>query len=397
MRTALCIGVFGFLSIYASSAAEAGLFGGFAKDGRYLRLRDQVCEPVVKKDDSPSCQTADAAAIAGLNLSKGKLQQGVTAKVEVKKLGTTLEVMGREAGESLFVWDSGGVIGGLGEVYLDEQGKHVAIEYRSRFGGRTVEELVVVRLANALTPSLPPTPPKPDDPPPVPGPIPIAGAQSPAFNKAMALATKWEKRGKHKQAIVAFKEALAAAPKHPEVLYRLARSQMARKDKKGALASLQALSTSTHPELGRWRVEARFDKSFKSLRLDPVFRSAVGIDRAAGQDLTSYERFVGVGGRWEQAAIPCEQAEVDLKLKRGNSRPFNLVIRSKCQGSTETTRLDGNWSVGGADALRLKFPNTDSDDENLMCQIELCSDSSGEDCLRCKWDSDEILFRTVRR
>ena len=84
--------------------------------------------------------------------------------------------------------------------------------------------------------------------------------------------------------------------------------------------------------------------------------------------------------------------------KRNKKRRFDLIIRSKCQGSTETTRLDGAWLQSGDRNLALTFPNTDSADEDLTCKLELCSDDSGENCLRCQLDEDlEFLLRVVRR
>lgn len=392
MRSVLSVLALGILLAHSSSA-QAGLFGGFASDGSYLRGRDKVCQPVSKQDEATSCQERNAAIIATLNLTKGERQRGPGAIVEIHKSGTTIEVRLRADGTSLFVWESGNVVSTIAEAYLDPKGQQVAVEYSSRFGGRLVDELVVMRLANAVTPPVPVAPPKPD----TPAPGPVAGDDAPEFTKAMAAAAKWEKKRKHKQTIAALETALGHSPLHPEALYRLARAQMASKNKTAALATLSKLPTSTHPQMGRWRVEARFDKVFKSLRLDPSFRSAVGIERKAGDAASAYERFVGLGGRWEQAAIPCEQAEVDLELKRDAVSRFDLVIRSKCQGSIETTRLDGRWAVHDDQKLKLQFPNTDSDDENLLCELERCADSSGEDCLRCKWDTDEILFRTVRR
>jgi hypothetical protein len=148
----------------------------------------------------------------------------------------------------------------------------------------------------------------------------------------------------------------------------------------------------------RWRIEARFDKAFKSLRANTRFRKAVGIDRDPSRPLSAYERLVGLGGQWEQASLPCEQPKVSLKLDRSRKRRFDLVIRSRCQGVVETTRLDGRWAGKGSDQLQLIFPNQDAADEGLMCRVELCADSSGEDCLRCRPDQDlEFLLRVVRR
>jgi tetratricopeptide (TPR) repeat protein len=328
----------------------------------------------------------------------GAKQQGAKQSVTAKKSASKIKLLDAQTDALLFTWDSGQIISNTGSVFLDKSGQWVAVEFTSRLGGREVPDLVVVQLGNALASSQSaaplPTPPVPTTTVPK-APVP---ADPPAFTAAMKLGSKWAKRKKHSKAIAAYGEALAQIPEHPEALYRLARSQMAAKDKAKAVASLARISKSKHANAVQWRVEARFDIIFKPLRGDTDFRKAVGIERGPDDPATLYERLVAFGGQWEQEPIACEQPEVDLDLQRSAKRRFDLVIRSKCQGSTETTRLDGSWQETGDRRLGLTFPNTDSADEDLVCQLERCSDDSGEDCLRCLLDKDiEILLRVVRR
>jgi hypothetical protein len=377
--------------------AEAGLFGGFTSEGSYLRGSDQLCKPVSSTLAIPSCEKKTTAQLAALTLHKGEEQSGSNSKVSAKKSASKIKLMDGE-GTLLFTWDSGQVLSGIGSVFLHRKGTWVAIEFTTRFGGRQVEDLVVVRLNNAIggtaaaTPTPTPTPTTPTAPT-----APVA-KDPPAFTKAMKAGAKWSKRRKHAKAITAYEQALKEIPEHPEALYRLARSHMGNKDKRKTLEVLARIPKSSHGEARIWRVEARFDLVFKSLRADTDFRKAVGIDRGPDDKPTLYERLVAYGGRWEQEPIPCEQPQVNLDLRRNKKRRFDLVIRSKCQGIKETTRLDGSWADKGNAHLGLTFPNTDSADEDLVCKMELCADDTGEDCLRCQLEPDiEFLLRVVRR
>ncbi|MBL4637484.1 MAG: hypothetical protein JKY56_26745 [Kofleriaceae bacterium] len=384
------------------SVAAAEKFSGFTARGGKFAQGAELCTPVRGDFDTPNCRTA-----AKPNLAKGILQTGEHALVVVKKTGTALLVLSKEDGSKLFRWDSGEVLTGIGDVYVDNSGCFVAVEYTLRIGGRIVDRVVVIALKKALnmgdlsgqlprvadpttTPPVVTTAKKPDKP--------VVAELPKGFVKELKEGVKWAARRKHSKAIASFQKALTVVPKQPEALYRLARSHYLAKDADSSRKTLKILAEDKSQQGAKWRVEARYDKAFKALRSDGDFRKSVGIDRAVGEKISSYERLVALGGKWEQESLPCEQPQVNLTLLRNKKRRFDLVIRSRCQGSKETTRLDGSWLASTNGGLHLKFPNTSSDDEDLVCQLELCSDGSGEDCLRCKPEPDiEFLLRVVRR
>ena len=386
----LLIFVFAFAA--NTGVAEAELFGGFANGGSYRRGTDQLCQPVASKLAVTQCHKKTVAELAALDLDKGQVQAGTERLVSAKKKGTSIELHSEKG--SIAVWDSGQILGDIGAVHLDKSHRWVAVEFKSRFGGRQVDDLVVMTLAKPLQGAATTIPG-----PVLPSKVAAPSAEDPAeFSKRMQQGLKWAKRRKHKKAISSFQAALTVVPEHPEALYRLARSHMASKDSRGAIAALARIVLSSHSAVARWRVEARFDIVFKSLRGDTDFRRAVGIERAAGDKATLYERLIAFGGGWEQESIACEQPMVSLNLQRNRKRRFDLIIRSKCQGSTETTRLDGSWRAKEPNRVGLTFPNTASVDEDLLCSLELCADDSGEDCLRCQLGEDlEFLLRVVRR
>ncbi len=384
------------------SVAAAEKFSGFTGRGGKFTRGATLCSPVRGDFDSPKCRT-----VATPSLAKGVLQTGENALVMVKKTGTSIVVLSKEDGSKLFRWDSGEVLTGIGDVYIDNSGCFVAVEYTLRIGGRTVDRVVVLALKKALNmgdlsgqvPQLgDPTakPPigtitkKPDK---------VVEVVLPKeFVTELKTGVKWAARRKHTKAVTSFKKALTLVPKQPEALYRLARSQYLANDLDSSKMTLKLLAEDKSQQGAKWRVEARYDKAFKALRSDGDFRKSVGITRAVGEKISSYERLVALGGKWEQESLPCEQPQVNLTLLRNKKRRFDLVILSRCQGSKETTRLDGSWLAASQGSLHLKFPNTSSDDEDLVCQLELCSDGSGEDCLRCKPEPDiEFLLRVVRR
>ncbi len=399
------LATFALVLVFGTQNAEAGLFGGFTGESSYQRGDDQLCQSVTTELGLAKCSARTLAQFAKLSIGKGERQRGSSKKVSAKKIASKICVLDAATGAVLFRWDSGQIISAIGDIYLHGNGRLVAVEFTSRIGGRQVDDLIVVQLTSSVggQPSAPAattntkvdptsttpttTPPKstlPTDP--------------PEFTKAMKTASKWAKRKKHSKARTAYKLALTVIPEHPEALYLLARSEMASKDKSAAVATLARIPQSKHARATHWRVEARFDLVFKSLRGQDDFRLAVGITRAPGDSPTLYEKLVAFGGSWEQERIPCEQPQVNLRLRRDQKRRFDLIIRSKCQGTTETTRLDGAWAESGDRKVGLSFPNSDAADEDLSCQLELCSDDSGENCLRCELEKDiEFLLRVVRR
>ncbi len=398
VRLPLLVAMSAALLLVAPQVAQAGLFGGFASDGSYQRGDGQLCQAVSTELGVPSCKSATASQFSALRLKMGVRQQGSKQKVAAKKSASKIKVVDSESDALLFTWDSGQVISAMGSVYLHTSGRFVAVEFTTRFGGRQVEDLVVLQLDKSVSGSGSGSASASGSGSVKPAPKVVAPQDPPAFRAAMKLGAKWAKRRKHSKAVDAYKDALAVLPEHPETLYRLARAYMRAKKKTTAVATLARIPASAHKSAVRWRVEARFDIVFKSLRGDADFRTAVGIDRQQDDPISLYEKLVAFGGRWEQERIPCEQPQVNLDLRRNAKRRFDLVIRSKCQGITETTRLDGAWLQSGDRNLALSFPNTDSADEDLSCKVEMCSDDSGEDCLRCVLDKDiEFLLRVVRR
>jgi hypothetical protein len=110
---------------------------------------------------------------------------------------------------------------------------------------------------------------------------------------------------------------------------------------------------------------------------------------------TAYERAIDAGGQWEQSIHPCDQAGVKLKLDK-KKKTFTLRIETKCQGTKDTTDLDGTWKTEGASALYLMFENEGGPSESMTCQFETCTDSK-EDCLSCTQEDISFTLQSVRR
>lgn len=381
------------------AVASAGVFGGFS-DGNTYRKGDSICTATAKKDATAACTTSSVADLAKMSFKRGTKQRGSSSLVTVQKKGTTLHVVAADGG-TLASWDAGQVIGGVGDVFLGPKKQWVAIEFQTRFAGRAVEDVVLLPIA---LPTAAPVVEKSSDAKSVEKNSDLqrgskTKSDPPGFREAMTKAARFaRKRRSYDKAEAALKNALKLAPGHPEALFQVAILHAKRKNYEATIDALTTLSKSKHEAMVRWRVEARFDVRFKALRGNPAFRKAVGITRGPDETPSLYERLVALGGRWEQEAIPCEQPQVNLTLRRDKKQRFDLVIRSKCQGMAETTRLDGTWLHKGAVDLALRFPNMESEDDNLTCRVELCADESGEDCVRCQPDPEsEFLLRTVRR
>jgi hypothetical protein len=109
----------------------------------------------------------------------------------------------------------------------------------------------------------------------------------------------------------------------------------------------------------------------------------------------AYDRAMARGGIWEQRMLACDQAGVQLKLKK--NRKFGLTITTRCQGDKSTTELDGLWTTEGADGLTLSFENADAATETLPCHFAACVDAPGEDCLVCRDEDIAFTLQVVRR
>ena len=386
------------LSTLWAGAAVAGPFGGFAGSGRYLRGGRQLCTAVSSSSATPSCRALSPAEAAALPAERGVRQKGSSARYLARAEGTRIVVVARGDSAPLATWDGGDVIGAIGDIYLSADGRFLAVEYTRRLGGRELGDAVVVSLANrqsgrsapdqrgadpaAKAPSAA-----------APAAVPEAAPPSPALRRELVRARRFAGKNRWPRAARAARAALALDPALPEALFWLSLAELSAGDQIAAKAALERLAGGEHPERAQWLVEARLHPAFAPLR---ERGGVLAVDPARA---SAYERLVGAGGRWEQAEIPCREAGVSLALERptrGDSR-FDLVIRSRCQGSRETTRLDGRWQSGGRGRLDLIFPNGGGE-ETMSCRVEVCGDRSGEDCLRCAPEEGmEFLLRTVRR
>lgn len=391
------------LILGAAGTALAGPFGGFSRDGsRYLVGQDKVCQPVTAPDQAPACEKASAEKVAELRFRKGELQSGAKAVYRARASASSIEVSG-DAG-AVFTWKAPGPVSKVTAVYAETKLGVVAIEFQTRLGSRTVEEAIAVRVGGAQTgaqieegtgsvkvgqdpsgakkkPVAPPPKPKDD----------------PKLRAAIDDGRKLAKKRKHAEAIARYDQALAIVPDHPEPRYWRAVSRLALGKTADAVADLTAIRDAAHPQAPEWMIEARFAKEFAKLRADAAFRAAVGLD-GGNRERSAFERLVGLGGQWEQPPIPCEEPRVNLKLDRDAKRRFELVITSKCGDGVDKTRLTGTWRSTGSSELQLTFPNQGDQDEGMVCKLEVCRDSSREDCVRCQPEPDlEFLLRVVRR
>jgi len=379
-----------------SANASAGLFGGFAKDGCYRLGGDQLCTASSPSGAGGVCKTLEPGDLAKRKFSLGSKQLGASRRVLARKQGTHIEVLAEGGQAPLVTWDAEEILGGVGDVYLDDSKTWVAVEYTARFAGRVTEKLVVLPV---VLPKAVPAAASLSKPPVDVVPAAKKSSESKEVRSLLDDAAKWSRRRRTQaKAQKALQEVLQQVPGHPEALYGLALLHMKRKDTAAVLATLGKLAASKHPRQPKWRVEARLDLQFKSLRGDPAFRKAVGIVRSPGETPSLYERLVALGGTWEQESIPCEEPQVNLRLRRDLKQRFDLTILSKCQGMAETTRLDGTWSDDGGTGLALRLPNMNVAADSLSCKIERCTDDVSEDCLRCQPDPKlEFLLRVVRR
>jgi hypothetical protein len=388
--------------------AHAGTFGGFSADeSSFLRASDQICTPLPApsgKGGEIRCRTAAVDEIAAHKFRRGTVQNGQSATYRADiKGGDALRVFAVESGKCRAAWSSLDPISRISGIYLSTGGRLLAIEFETRAGGRLREAVIAFVLPApvdarrdppAPDSKEPPAPDSKDPPPPL---QPVAAVDSKAVEAGLAKARKLAKKRNHKRTLSAFLDVIALDPSQSEAMYGVAVVMMKMKNPGGAISTLGKLAASIHPEAVVWMVEARTDKVFAKLRADKGFRRAVGLDHDGSRTRTAYERLVGYGGHWEQPGVSCDAPKINLKLQRRVGR-FTLRLVSKCQGMSETTRLDGRWVAGGTDKLSLTFPNVEGSDEVMVCQLSTCTDGSGEDCLDCAPGTDmEMQLRLVRR
>ena len=194
----------------------------------------------------------------------------------------------------------------------------------------------------------------------------------PKVAKAVDAATKAPKA----KQLAAWQAVLAIDPGHSESMFRIAQLQIGAKQPGDALRQLEILAKSSKPDAIEWLIEARFDAAFATLRADPKFRLAVGLDR---KPATPYERVMVFGGQWEQTGTSCDKASVQMKMSR--DRNFKLSVKTACQGQIYDIPFKGKWRVEPA-GIVLILPNrgkaTAADE--ARCNFEPQGD---EDTLHC--------------
>lgn len=392
MRRSIALLVVGLLGPGLAATASAGAFGGFARDGKsYLDGADRICRPVAK--GPPSCRKAGKDEVTRLGFRMGTPQRGQGATIVAETSGgTALKVKDARSKALLVEWSAVDPISRITAVYLADGGGLVAVEVEVRAGGRTVAQTIVLALPGKAASADAAKPQKGTAPAPPP-----AAPLSPGDAKLVAAAVKdgaaQLKKKKWKQAEAAYRKALATAGDHAAARFGLAASLAQQKRSSDAVAELVLLSRSAVADAPEWLVEARTSAHFAALRGEPDFRRAVGIDRDPDRPLSAYERLVGQGGSWEQTGAACQTPTVSLKLDR-KTKKFLLLIRVRCQGDDDTTRLTGTWAAAGQSDLTLTFPNPGGQDEKLACKL---AETSGEDALGCTLEDIVMDLRVVRR
>lgn len=400
MRRVIAALVVGLLGPGLAATAEAGPFGGFSRDGKsYLDGADRICQPMAKVG-APSCRKAGKEEVTRLGFRMGTPQRGSTATVVAEATGSAVKVKDARSKALLVEWSGVDPISRIVAVHLADGGAMVAVEYEARVSGRTVGQTVVLalRAKGASDASAKPQKPagsvagKASTPAPPP-----AAPLSPQDAKAVAAAVKSGagqlKKKKWKEAEAAYRKALTTAGDHAAARFGLAAALAQQKRVADAVAELRLLARSPLADGPEWLVEARSSAHFAALREDPAFRRAVGIERDPDRPPGAYERLVGPGGTWEQTGQPCQTPTVSLRLDR-KTKKFVLLIKVKCQGEDETTRLGGTWAAAGQADVTLTFPNPGGADEKLACKL---SDAGREDALECLLEDIAMDLRVVRR
>ncbi len=390
----------------SASPALADTFGGFSsKDRSYLVNQDKVCAPLAVEaaaaKGAPACDKAAADRLAQLAFKPAEVQRGPKATFSASASGRSL-IVARVGGGEVVRWESMDPIGKVLEVHADHE-ERVAVLYQVRRMGRDMTDVVAFELRKSgrgQQPGQPGTapggaPPEGGKPgtapggaagtPGAPGASPNAPVADPAVDKAAAAARK----AKGKAALAAWQRVLELSPQHAEAHYRRAALSLAAKDKAAALAALEALASSTAADASEWRVAARFDAAFASLRADAGFRKSVGLDRPSKDP---YEKTMGTGGVWEQSGTSCDSPTVAMTFTR--DRKFRLNVKSVCEGMVANAKFAGTWRVEGA-GLALVLPNRDADADVVRCTFEPAAD---EEALRCPLEEDlQILVLPARR
>jgi hypothetical protein len=400
MRTAV---VLALVITGPASIAAADSFGGFSGvDRAYLVNQDRVCTPIVVAGGSaagaPKCTKAAADAIAHLSIKPPIVQSGAKASFTAQASSRTITVS-RKTGGVVVTWDAADPVVRIVEVYASQYDDRVAIAYVVRRVGREVTDVVAFDLGQgqagikATPPTKDPAPPPVKDPadPADPAKHPDAPADAASADPKVVKAVAAARAASRPKALAAWRAVLAIDGVHGEALFRVAAAEATARRPAEALAALAALAGSGRGDAIEWLIEARFDPAFAGLRADAKFRSTVGLDR---KPATTYERFLGFGGQWEQTGTSCDRPEVRFTATR--DRRFKLRVKTTCEGSVFDTPFKGTWRIDG-DRVVLALPNQGkvSAADEATCGFEGAGD---EDAMRCSLgrDIDFIVLPTRR-
>lgn len=376
--------------LLVAAPAAADPFGGFSGvDQPYVVGTDRVCQPLDVVDGvakgMPACEHAGADVIAQLSIKPPQAQRGAKAAFAATASDKVLTVA-NQAGTAVVTWTAPDPIGKVVEVYASQYEDRVAVAYTSRRLGREVTDVVAFVITKTtgrdhavLTPpsATPGT-----------GSGSSAGPPAAPVDPVLTKAIDKAKSAPKPKAVAAWQDVLALDADNSEAHYRIA----ALSKPADALGKLVALAASRRDDAVEWLIEARFDPAFASLRADPKFRAAVGLDR---KSTTPYERLMGLGGHWEQTGTSCDKPDVWLDASR--DRAVKVRIKSSCEGRVFDTARKGIWRVDGAGVvlnLARKGEKATARDE-APCAFEGHGD---EDALRCKLDRDlEFVVLPTRR
>jgi hypothetical protein len=369
----------------AAVPAAADTFGGFSGvDKPYLVNSDRVCRPLRVEGGaakgSPDCEKVAADVIAKLSIKDPIAQSGPKATFGATVSGRTLTVTRKASGEPVLTWSTMDPIGKIVEVYASQYEDRVAVAYTSRVMGK--EQTLIIgfdllkpgstTVKDPGTPKDPNKPVDPNDPNAPKDPNTGVAPEDPKVLKAVEAARKAAKP----KALAEWQKVLALDPAHSETLMRIAAIQVGAKQPGDAIKTLELLARSSKPDAIEWLIEARFDAAFASLRADPKFRTATGLDKKPS---STYERIMIFGGAWEQTGTSCDKAEVRMKVSR--DRTFKLNVKTNCSGSIMDLPFKGKWRVE-PNGITLILPNkgkaTAADE--APCRFEPIGD---EDSLHC--------------
>jgi len=370
----------GILLLTLTIPAAADTFGGFSGvDEPYQNKSDRVCSPIRvaggKATGAPTCEKLGADVIAKLSIKDPIPQSGPKATFAATATGRTLTVTKKASGEAVITWQTMDPIGKVVAVYASQYEDRVAVAYTARVMDKDQTLIVAFDLLKpgSTQPAKDPAKdPAAKDPNEAKDPNTGVAPEDPKVLKAVEAARKAAKP----KALAEWQKVLAVDPGHSETLFRIAAIHAGSKNQAEALKQLETLAKSSKPDAMEWLIEARFDAAFTSLRAEPRFRTATGLDK---KPTTPYERVMIFGGQWEQSGTSCDKPEVRLKLTR--DRSFKLNVKTNCSGSIMDLPFKGKWRVEPSGVV-LILPNrgkaTAADE--APCKFEPMAD---EDSLHC--------------